>query len=400
MTDLNDPHAPADGKLRIVHVFRSPVGGIFRHVRDLVEAQAAEGYSVGVVCDSSTGGPREEELFQKLVPHLELGLHRTPMQRHVSPTDFLAFLRLFRRIKALNPDILHTHGAKGGVYGRIIGTLLRVFGSSVARIYCPHGGSLHYDPATRSGRMFFRIEHFMERLTDAFIFVSRYEADTYARKVGAPKKPWRIVPNGIRDEEFDPIETEPAAADFLYIGMMRDLKGTDVFIDALARLRDRRGKAPTAELVGDGPDKARYEEQVRRLGLDATTRIHAAMATRKAFAMAEVVVVPSRAESMPYVVLEAAAAARPLVATRVGGIPEIFGPEGVRLVPPGDVEALADAMAEQLDDPRRASEDASRLREIVRPRFSIDHMTDVVSALYRDCRAGRPASSLDKRPIL
>src|SRR5690606_31619946 len=133
---------------------------IFRHVRDLATAQAAEGYSVGIVCDSTTGGAREEELFEELKPHLALGLHRTPMQRQVSPTDILAFLRLFRRIKALHPDVLHTHGAKGGVYGRIIGTLLRVFGSSVARIYCPHGGSLHYDPTTRSGRMFFRIERF------------------------------------------------------------------------------------------------------------------------------------------------------------------------------------------------------------------------------------------------
>jgi glycosyltransferase involved in cell wall biosynthesis len=391
MNEPNDPHAPAGGKLRIVHVLRSPVGGIFRHVRDLAEAQATEGHQVGIVCDSSTGGAREEELFSALTPHLALGLHRTPMQRHVSPTDLIAFLRLFRRIQALHPDILHTHGAKGGVYGRIIGTLLRVFGSSVARIYCPHGGSLHYDPATRSGRLFFRIEHFMERLTDAFIFVSQYEADTYASKVGAPRKPWRIVPNGIRDEEFDPIETMPGAADFLYIGMMRDLKGTDVFIDALARLRDHRGIAPTAELVGDGPDKARYEAQVQRLGLDRTTRIHPAMATRTAFAMAKVVVVPSRAESMPYVVLEAAAAARPIVATRVGGIPEIFGAEQGRLVSPGDAGALADAMADSLDDPQRAFADANHLRAIVRPQFSIEHMTDVVGAVYRDCRSPRPA---------
>lgn len=101
----DDSHAREGAKLRIVHCFRSPVGGIFRHVRDLAEAQAAEGHSVGIVCDSSTGGAREEELIQALLPHLELGLHRTPMKRQVSPSDLLAFLRLFRRIKALNPDI-------------------------------------------------------------------------------------------------------------------------------------------------------------------------------------------------------------------------------------------------------------------------------------------------------
>lgn len=395
----NDSHAHAGARLRIVHCFRSPVGGVFRHVRDLAEAQAAEGHSVGIVCDSSTGGAREEELIQALLPHLELGLHRTPMQRQVSPSDLMAFLRLFRRIKALNPDILHTHGAKGGVYGRSIGTLLRVFGSSVARIYCPHGGSLHYDAQTRSGRMFFRIEHLLEQMTDALIFVSDYEAKAYSQKVGAPKKPWRIVPNGIREEEFEPVITVPDAADFLYIGMMRDLKGTDVFIDALARLRDKRGVAPRAEIVGDGPDKERYQAQIRHLGLEASTRFHPAMATRTAFGLARVVVVPSRAESMPYVVLEAAAAARPIIATRVGGIPEIFASEEVRLVAPSDVGALAEAMGLALDDPERAREDAARLRDIVRPRFSVQHMTDVVGALYRNCKDEPVGTAGSRQPL-
>ena len=369
-------------------------------MRDLAAAQAAEGHRVGIVCDSSTGGAREEALFEELKPHLALGLHRTPMQRQISPSDILAFLRLFGRIRALNPDVLHTHGAKGGVYGRIIGTLLRVFGSSVARIYCPHGGSLHYDPTTRSGRMFFRIERFMERLTDTLIFVSRYEAETYIRKVGTPRKPWRVVPNGLRDDEFEPVETRSDAADFLYIGMLRDLKGTDVFINALARLRELEGTAPTAHIVGDGPSKALYEARVRALDLEATTRFHAAMATREAFGMARIVVVPSRAESMPYVVLEAAAARRPLVCTKVGGIPEIFGPESGRLVPPGDVDALADAMAAQSDDPVAADAAAGRLLAVVRPHFSVEHMAEVVGTVYHECLAGRSLPRGTAEPLL
>jgi glycosyltransferase involved in cell wall biosynthesis len=397
---LNNSHAHPGASLRIVHCLRSPVGGIFRHVRDLAVAQAAAGHSVGILCDSSTGGAREEELIQALLPHLELGLHRTPMRRHISPFDILALLKLFHLIKGLRPDIIHTHGAKGGVYGRTIGTLLRVFGSRVIRIYCPHGGSLHYDVATRSGRLLFRIEHLMERLTDALVFVSDYEAKTYGQKVGTPRKPWRIVPNGISEVEFEPVETQPDAADFLYIGMMRDLKGTDVFIDALALLRDKRGAAPTAEIVGDGDDKERYQAQVRRLGLEATTRFHPAMATRTAFGMAHIVVVPSRAESMPYVVLEAAAAARPIVATRVGGIPEIFDIEQGRLAPPSDIGALAAEMEILLDHPARAIEQAHQLRDIVRPRFSIQHMTDVVDALYRDYQCGTTETAGSRQPLL
>ena len=67
------------------------------------------------------------------------------MRRQVAPSDIAATWRLLREVRALNPDILHAHGAKGGAYARVIGTLLRASGSRVARIYSPHGGSLHYD---------------------------------------------------------------------------------------------------------------------------------------------------------------------------------------------------------------------------------------------------------------
>ncbi|MBN8998252.1 MAG: glycosyltransferase family 4 protein, partial [Rhizobiales bacterium] len=319
------PAANEAAGLRIVHCFRSPVGGIFRHVRDLVEAQVAQGASVGIVCDSSTGGEHEEAMFDEVQPLLELGLFRVPMQRQVSPTDLTALLRLLRQMRAVRPDVIHAHGAKGGVYGRTIGTLLRLTGSRVRRLYCPHGGSLHYDAQKASGRAFFRIERWLETMTDALVFVSRYESNAYQAKVGTPHRPFRIASNGVRPEEFETLATAPDAADFLYIGMMRDLKGPDLFLAALARLGEASGAAPSALMVGDGPDLDRYRDMARTLGIDSTTRFLPAMPARQAFSLARVVVVPSRAESMPYIVLEAAAAARPLVATNVGGIPEIFG---------------------------------------------------------------------------
>ena len=76
--------------LRIVHCFRNPVGGIFRHVRDLVDAQIASGHEVGIVCDSTTGGAYEEQLFKSIEPKLALGLTRVAMQRHIGPGDAIA----------------------------------------------------------------------------------------------------------------------------------------------------------------------------------------------------------------------------------------------------------------------------------------------------------------------
>jgi len=334
-------------KLRIVHCFRSPVGGIFRHVRDLTEAQVSAGHSVGIVCDSTTGGEFEERLFEGMKDSLALGIHRTPMQRHVGPGDLASAWRTYRIIKELRPDVLHGHGAKGGAYARLFGSLLRVSRSRVARLYSPHGGSLHYDEHTTTGKLFFALERFMARFTDCLLFVSDYERRTYRRKVGEPPIPNALVYNGLRAEEFEPVATVAGAADLLYIGMMRDLKGPDIFIDALAAAAPRLGRALTAVMVGDGDDLPRYHSQVRRLGLEDQVRFLPPMPARDAFAMAGLVVVPSRAEAMPYIVLEALAAGKPMIATFVGGIPEIFGADSPALIRP-DPLLLADKMSEAI----------------------------------------------------
>ncbi|RWE29278.1 MAG: glycosyltransferase family 1 protein [Mesorhizobium sp.] len=368
------------GKLRIVHCFRSPVGGIFRHVRDLTEAQVAAGHMVGIVCDSTTGGELEEHLFEQMKDTLALGIHRTPMQRHVGPGDIASARRTYRIIKELRPDVLHGHGAKGGVYARLFGSLLRVSRSRVARLYSPHGGSLHYDENTATGKLFFALEYLMARFTDCLLFVSDYERRTYRRKVGEPPIPNTLVYNGLRATEFETVTAGSDAADLLYIGMMRDLKGPDIFIDALAAVASRLGRAPSAVMVGDGDDLPRYHEQVKRLGLEGNVRFLPPMPAREAFVLATLVVVPSRAEAMPYTVLEALAAARPMIATSVGGIPEIFGSDSPALIRP-DPSELADKMSQALGD-LAAYRELMPGKSTLRARFGADVMAAEIEKAY------------------
>ena len=82
-------------------------------------------------------------------------------------------------------------------------------GRTVAAFYAPHGGSLHYDTASLSGRVYFAVERALERLTDGLIHVSAYEAETYRRKVGVPRCPAHVVRNGLRPEEFEPVPRRP-----------------------------------------------------------------------------------------------------------------------------------------------------------------------------------------------
>jgi glycosyltransferase involved in cell wall biosynthesis len=219
-------------------------------------------------------------------------------------------------------------------------------------------------------------------MTDAFVFVSQYEADAFAEKVGKPRKPSAVVLNGLRPEEFDPIATAPDARDFLFVGELRDLKGPDVFLNALGRMRQATGRTPTAFMVGDGPDKARCRAMADDLNLSGAVEFLEPMAARTAFRLANTMVIPSRKESLPYIVLEAAAAAMPLIASRVGGIPEIFGPEAESLVPPGDDAALAAAMTAALTDRKTVRARAARLQADAKDRFSIEAMAAGIESLY------------------
>lgn len=377
-------------RLRILHCFRSPVGGIFRHVKDLIHQQVKWGHSVGVICDNNTGGPFEEALLSDLEPCLELGLYRIPMDRSVGPQDLLVMKKLYGQIRDIDADVLHSHGAKGGVYARFIGTLLRRGSKRPARLYCPHGGSIHYDHKTLAGRFYFGAERILERFTDRLIFVSRYEQDTYFDKVGQSACPYSLARNGLKPEEFVPVKTHEAATDFLYIGMMRDLKGVDLLLDAFPIVAKRLSRPISATMVGDGPDLARYKQVASKFGDDVNITFHDPMPARQAFELGHTVIVPSRAESMPYVVLEALAAKRPILATRVGGIPEIFAESAGALIGPDNLDQLSTALAGHLSGTRKAP-DFDLLHAQIKDRFSVETMTDSITQAYQDTVAGGSA---------
>lgn len=377
----------SDKPLRILHCFRSPVGGIFRHVRDLATEHAKAGHQVGILCDSNTGGAYEDALFESIMPHLALGLTRVSMRRSLGFSDIATAVKTFREVKNLQPDVLHGHGAKGGAYVRIAGSQLRVSQYRVARFYSPHGGSLHYDQKTLTGQAYFAIERLLEHWTDRIIFVSDYERRTYEEKIGKPRAEWRLIHNGLRAHEFEPVESVPDAVDFLYIGMMRDLKGPDVFVEAMRQAEQIAGTPLRGVMVGDGEDKPRYQARLDALGMGDRVTMRDAMPAREAFALARTVVVPSRAESMPYIVLEAVAAGKPVISTQVGGIPEILGPDFTGFVPPGDAEALAGAMANAIIKPDWLP---SAMPEMgcFRSHFSAQTMAERMAAAYQECQIG------------
>lgn len=363
-------------RYRILHVFRAPVGGLFRHVMDLARLQAAAGHHVGIVCDATTGGERAAGALADLLPILDLGLLRIPMRRNPHLSDWSCLRNVAQRAAAVGAEVLHGHGAKGGVYGRLAGA------GPAIRAYTPHGGSYNYRPGTGLHRLYMGAEAMLARRTDAFLFESEYVAGRHRRFVGGPERVTRIVHNGIAEAEFAPLDRVAEPFDLLYVGELREAKGLPYLLEALVRLR-AEGRALRLLMVGSGPDAQSLRETVARLGLADAVAFEPPQAIRSVLARGRILVVPSLAESLPYVVLEAAAAAQPLVATRVGGIPEIFGPAASDLVSSGDAGALADGIRRVLDAPPDVL--AARTQSLsasIRQRFSLERMGSEVISGY------------------
>ena len=254
--------------LRILHATRAPVGGIFRHILDLANGQADRGHHVGIIADSLTGGERAEQAFAEIAPRLKLGVHRLPIRRDPLPTDFLVWARFRRLIRQLKPDVLHGHGAKAGTFIRF-----KTSSSETIRVYTPHGGSLHFPLSTLKGNVYARIERALMDKTDLFLFESAFARDTYQRTIGTPKGLVRCVFNGVTANEFDPVVKAEDATDVVYVGEFRHIKGADLLIDAVARLR-ADGRPVTLTLAGDGEETANLKAQIERLGLGEAVQVH------------------------------------------------------------------------------------------------------------------------------
>jgi glycosyltransferase involved in cell wall biosynthesis len=357
-------------RLRILHVLRSPVGGLFRHVCDLTREQALAGHQVGIICDSLTGGVTADTILRSLAPTCSLGIERIAMRRLPHPSDVSHALLVRKRAITLKADIVHGHGAKGGLYARIASRFAKA-----QSVYTPHGGSLHYEWASATGLVFLSMEKVLTQFGNNYVFVCDFEKRLFDAKIGIGKGRFALVQNGLTAEEFKTVDLEPDASDFLFVGEMRRLKGIDILLDALSQV-----PAASLTLVGDGSDQAAFETLALSLGLQSRVRFAGRMPIRAALAKGNVLVVPSRNESFPYVVLEGAAAGRVVIASRVGGIPEILPEEFC--VEPVTAQAFAKALDRVIQKQFTLHEAAGRVRQLLQVRNSCSHMASMIHQFY------------------
>lgn len=311
--------------------------------------------------------------------------------------DLVALVQLTRLVRQVRPHIVHTHTAKAGALGRLAAWLAGV--PVIVHTYHGHVFHGYFSPAKT--RLFLAIERWLARRTDRLLTVSEtVRSELLSLGIGTPDK-LVVVPLGL---DLDPFAETGALRGQLRaeLGLGRDaplvgmvarlvpIKAHEVFLAAAAEV-GRRLPQSRFLVVGDGARRAELETLAERLGLkDRVLFLGWRRDLDRIYADLDLVALTSINEGSPVSLIEAMAAARPVVATRVGGVPDLVE-DGVTgcLVPRGDADALAEVMVGLLADldRRQAMGQAGRKRVI--PAFSAGRLLGDMDRLYAEL-LGRP----------
>ncbi|MCC7103935.1 MAG: glycosyltransferase [Chloroflexi bacterium] len=310
--------------------------------------------------------------------------------------DFAALRRMYRVIRAERPHIVHTHMAKAGTAARLAAWLARV--PIVVHTYHGHVFHSYFSPAKT--RVFLAIEQALGRVTDQIVAVGEKQRAELASSGVAPAGKIVTIPLGLEIEPM--LEAERDRGSFKQeLGLDEDerlvgivarlvpIKAHDVFLEAAAEVSRRVPKARFA-IVGDGELRGRLEARAAELGLgDRAMFLGWRRDMRRVLADLDVVTLSSLNEGSPVAIIEAMAAARPVVVTDVGGVAEVVrGGESGLLVPPRNAPALAEGIVRLLQDPAEGERLGAAARCAVYPRYASTRLVQDVERLYRDL-AGR-----------
>jgi glycosyltransferase involved in cell wall biosynthesis len=370
--------------IHVLHVIDGlNVGGAEIALRDLVQGLLQSGRYRVSVC-YSTPGPLLAEMVALGPP-----TYRLPRLARVDP---LLLLRMCQAIRRDPPHIVHTHLFKSDFHGRIAARLCRVPVVVSTLQNCDDWAN---------NPLLGRIYGFTARFADGLIAVSNEVRDfAISRTHVAPDK-LCVIPNSVALQRFAHQEEagrgarrefgiDPGAPLLGIIARLAPQKDHQTFLEAAARIHSALPEARFL-IVGDGPLRETLVRRAGELGVDQAVIFCGVRSDIPAIMAAlDLLVLSSRWEGLPVALVEGMAAARPVVATAVGGVPEVVlhGSTGL-LVPPADPEALADACIQALTDPDLRARLGRAGRARAEAHFSLDAMVRQTSQLYEELLSSR-----------
>jgi glycosyltransferase involved in cell wall biosynthesis len=380
--------APARNGLRVLQVMECTIGGTRRHITDVARGLSGRGVDVHLAV-ATHRQPDFRETLQELAKE-GCTVHEIPMRRAISPVaDVRQIVALQKLLREVQPQVVHTHSSKAGVLGR-----LASHGAGIGkRVHTPHTFAFlfrqMFQPTKR--RLFFELEKQLAQMSHALVAVSASEARTFRRSgVVAPDKV-HVVPNGINAGSFggstnlsvSEFGLDPRRPTAAIIGLLNKAKGQDLAIESLMH----RPELDELQLliVGHGEMESDLRALTRARGLEQRVAFAGFRQDVPEILLAtDFVLLPSRWEGMPYIVLEAMAASRGVAATPVDGAVDLIeqGHTGW-LAPMISSAAIADTLVRVLEhSPEQRVRMGQAARARVEASFTDEIMVDRLLELY------------------
>ena len=374
-------------KIRVLQIVTRLVGrGVPRQVLKIATGLDADRYEVDVLAGRSEA--HEKSLWEE-ARHSGVSTHYVAsLQRQVGPSAVAAFSAIYRHIRRGCYDIVHTHISTAGILGRLAA---RAAGVSVV-LHTYHGRIAELHDGSLRSRVFLACERLVARQTDALVACSEDMVRHYLECGVGVERQYRVIYNAIDPDAFlreeGPGEKPAGLEGKLIVGTAASLtpeKGLDVLLRAMPELL-RRCPDVYLLILGEGPLRSDLQRMIREMELEQSVGLPGHVEdVRSWLAAFQVFVLPSKSDGVPTAILEAMAMELPVVASRVGGVPEILrqGEIGV-MVDPGDPRQLAQALASLLEDPSKCKHLGRIGRQRVRQTFGLDCMIGRLDELYME----------------
>jgi glycosyltransferase involved in cell wall biosynthesis len=372
-------------------IARLNIGGPAFHVSLLSGLLDPERYETLLV--AGRPGPGEGS-FESLAARYGARLALLPaLGPQIDPRADLRSLRaLGGVVRRFRPDIVHTHTAKAGALGRSAALAASAGGERPLIVHTYHGHVLegYFGPAVTAG--YRAVERGLARYSDRLVGVSDATVDDLVRLGIAPRERFSVIPLGLDLDRFLALErgARPEGGDgvALYAGRLVPIKRVDLLIRALASAR-AGGARLRLVVLGDGELRPELERLAGELGVAPHVSFLGYRDDVLPYVeQADMAVLSSANEGTPVALIEAAAAALPLVGTRVGGVADVVIPAAGRLVASGDAQGLAAAMTELAAEPELRLRLGAAAREHVRARYGAERLLSDVDGLYRQLLGG------------
>jgi glycosyltransferase involved in cell wall biosynthesis len=372
-------------KIRVLQVVTRLVArGVPRHVLDLATHLDPERFEVEVL--AGQGLSSEGSLWPE-AEHSGIVTHRlNSLQREVNPLkDTAALLGIMRRLRAGRYDVVHTHISKAGILGRLAAKW-----AGIPCVHTYHGNVGELESNSFASRLYLAIEQWAARSSSALLAVSDEVRDHLLRLGVGRAEQYQVVPNGIDLSKFcltqdDVAQDRSKSPSIGCVCSLTHEKGVDILLESIPQII-RQFPDLRVFVVGDGPLRAELEGRARDLGVNESVTFAGVTSDVPSWlSQFDVFALPSRREGHPIALLEAMAMGVAVVATRVGGVPELVkdGVHGL-LVETEDSDRLAEALITLLTDAERRRVLAEVGMLMVREQYGLERMAEQVAAAYND----------------